>query len=322
MNTEKKPLLILTGPTAVGKTALSIQLAKAVGGEIVSADSMQVYRHMDIGSAKVTEKEMEGIPHYLIDVLDPQDDFNVATFQTLARQAMDEICSHGNIPIITGGTGFYIQALLYDIDFKENNEKNPIRKELEQLAKELGSKAPGTLHEKLSHIDPEAARQIHANNIKRVIRAIEYFEQTGEKISEHNEEMHQKEPPYNFLYYVLTRDRKTLYERIDKRVDIMIANGLVKEIEKLKAMGCHRGQTSMQGLGYKEILDYLDGSCTLDEAVYILKRDTRHFAKRQLTWFRRERDVRWLDLDRYQGNTDLILKDILKDCEEKRIVLK
>ena len=322
MNTEKKPLLILTGPTAVGKTALSIQLAKAVGGEIVRADSMQVYRHMDIGSAKVTEEEMEGIPHYLIDVLDPQDDFNVATFQTLARQAMDEIYSHGNIPIITGGTGFYIQALLYDIDFKENNEKNPIRKELEQLAKELGDKAPGALYEKLSHIDPEAARQIHANNIKRVIRAIEYFEQTGEKISEHNEEMHQKESPYNFLYYVLTRDRKTLYERIDKRVDIMIANGLVKEIEKLKAMGCHRGQTSMQGLGYKEILDYLDGSCTLDEAVYILKRDTRHFAKRQLTWFRRERDVRWLDLDRYQGNTDLILKDILKDCEEKRIVLK
>ena len=322
MNTEKKPLLILTGPTAVGKTALSIQLAKAVGGEIVSADSMQVYRHMDIGSAKITEEEMEGIPHYLIDVLDPQDDFNVATFQTLARRAIDEIYSHENIPIITGGTGFYIQALLYDIDFKENNEKNPIRKELEQLAKELGDKAPGTLHEKLSHIDPEAARQIHANNIKRVIRAIEYFEQTGEKISEHNEEMHQKESPYNFLYYVLTRDRKTLYERIDKRVDIMIANGLVKEIEELKAMGCHRGQTSMQGLGYKEILDYLDGSCTLDEAVYILKRDTRHFAKRQLTWFRRERDVRWLDLDRYQGNTDLILKDILKDCEEKRIVLK
>ena len=322
MNTEKKPLLILTGPTAVGKTALSIQLAKAVGGEIVSADSMQVYRHMDIGSAKVTEEEMEGIPHYLIDVLDPQDDFNVATFQALARQAMDEIYSHKNIPIITGGTGFYIQALLYDIDFKENNEKNPIRKELEQLAKELGDKAPGVLHEKLSRIDPEAARQIHANNIKRVIRAIEYFEQTGEKISEHNEEMHQKESPYNFLYYVLTRDRKTLYERIDKRVDIMIANGLVKEIEELKAMGCHRGQTSMQGLGYKEILDYLDGSCTLDEAVYILKRDTRHFAKRQLTWFRRERDVRWLDLDRYQGNTDLILKDILKDCEEKRIVLK
>lgn len=322
MNTEKKPLIILTGPTAVGKTALSIQLAKAVGGEIVSADSMQVYRHMDIGSAKVTKEEMEGIPHYLIDVLDPQDDFNVVTFQTLARQAMDEIYSHGNIPIITGGTGFYIQALLYDIDFKENDEKNPIREELEQLAKDLGDKAPEVLHEKLSQVDPEAAKQIHANNIKRVIRAIEYFKQTGEKISEHNEEMRQKESPYNFLYYVLTRDRKTLYERIDKRVDIMMENGLVEEVKKLKSMGCHRGQTSMQGLGYKEILDYLDGDCTLEDAVYILKRDTRHFAKRQLTWFRRERDVRWLDLDKYHGDTDQIFKDILKDCEEKGIVLK
>lgn len=322
MNTEKKPLIILTGPTAVGKTALSIQLAKAVGGEIVSADSMQVYRHMDIGSAKVTKEEMEGIPHYLIDVLEPQDDFNVVTFQTLARQAMDEIYSHGNIPIITGGTGFYIQALLYDIDFKENDEKNPIREELEQLAKDLGDKAPEVLHEKLTQVDPEAAKQIHANNVKRVIRAIEYFKQTGEKISEHNEEMRQKESPYNFLYYVLTRDRKTLYERIDERVDIMMENGLVEEVKKLKSMGCHRGQTSMQGLGYKEILDYLDDDCTLEDAVYILKRDTRHFAKRQLTWFRRERDVRWLDLDGYQGDTDRILKDILKDCEEKGIVLK
>ncbi len=322
MNTEKKPLIILTGPTAVGKTALSIQLAKAVGGEIVSADSMQVYRHMDIGSAKVTKEEMEGIPHYLIDVLEPQDDFNVVTFQTLARQAMDEIYSHGNIPIITGGTGFYIQALLYDIDFKENDEKNPIREELEQLAKDLGDKAPEVLHEKLTQVDPEAAKQIHANNVKRVIRAIEYFKQTGEKISEHNEEMRQKESPYNFLYYVLTRDRKTLYERIDERVDIMMENGLVEEVKKLKSMGCHRGQTSMQGLGYKEILDYLDDDCTLEDAVYILKRDTRHFAKRQLTWFRRERDVRWLDLDEYHGDTDRIFKDILKDCEEKGIVLK
>lgn len=231
MNTEKKPLLILTGPTAVGKTALSIQLAKAVGGEIVSADSMQVYRHMDVGSAKVTKEEMEGIPHYLIDVLEPQEDFNVVTFQTLALQAMSEIYSHGNIPIITGGTGFYIQALLYDIDFKENDEKNPIREELEQLAKDLGEKASEVLHEKLSQIDPEAAKQIHANNIKRVIRAIEYFQQTGEKISEHNEEMRQKESPYNFLYYVLTRDRKTLYERIDRRVDIMMENGLVDEVK-------------------------------------------------------------------------------------------
>ena len=311
---EKKPLIILTGPTAAGKTSLSIELAKSIGGEIISADSMQVYKKMDIGTAKIRPEEMQGVPHYLIDELDPSEEFNVVAFVEKSKEAMKKIYAAGHIPIIVGGTGFYIQALLYDIDFSQHEDKESYRKELEQLAKELGDKAPGALHEKLSHIDPEAARQIHANNIKRVIRAIEYFEQTGEKISEHNEEMHQKESPYNFLYYVLTRDRKTLYERIDKRVDIMIANGLVKEIEKLKAMGCHRGQTSMQGLGYKEILDYLDGSCTLDEAVYILKRDTRHFAKRQLTWFRRERDVRWLDLDRYQGNTDLILKDILKEC--------
>ena len=299
MTSVKQPLIILTGPTAVGKTALSIELAKAVGGEIISADSMQVYRHMDIGSAKVTKEEMEGIPHYLIDVLDPQDDFNVVTFQTMAKQAMNEIYSHNKVPIITGGTGFYIQALLYDIDFKENDEKNPVREELEQLAEKLGENAPQVLHQKLQEVDPEAAAQIHANNIKRVIRAIEYFKQTGEKISQHNEEMHQKDSPYNFLYYVL-----------------------VDEVKKLKDMGCHRGQTSMQGLGYKEILDYLDGGCTLEEAVYILKRDTRHFAKRQLTWFRREKDVRWLDLDQYQGNTDLILADILKDCEQAEIVLK
>ncbi len=210
MNTVKKPCLSLTGPTAVGKTALSIQLAKAVGGEIVSADSMQVYRHMDVGSAKVTKEEMEGIPHYLIDVLDPQDDFNVVTFQTLAIQAMSEIYSHDNSPIITGGTGFYIQALLYDIDFKENDEKNPIREELNSLQR-TGRKCARSPSSKLSQMDPEAAEQIHANNIKRVIRAIEYFKQTGEKISQHNEEMRQKESPYNFLYYVLTRDRKSLY---------------------------------------------------------------------------------------------------------------
>ena len=256
MTSVKQPLIILTGPTAVGKTALSIELAKAVGGEIISADSMQVYRHMDIGSAKVTKEEMEGIPHYLIDVLDPQDDFNVVTFQTMAKQAMNEIYSHNKVPIITGGTGFYIQALLYDIDFKENDEKNPVREELEQLAEKLGENAPQVLHQKLQEVDPEAAAQIHANNIKRVIRAIEYFKQTGEKISQHNEEMHQKDSPYNFLYYVLTRDRKVLYERIDRRVDIMMENGLVDEVKKLKDMGCHRGQTSMQGLGYKEILGW------------------------------------------------------------------
>lgn len=318
----KQPLIILTGPTAVGKTALSIRLAKALGGEIVSADSMQVYRHMDIGSAKITQQEMEGVPHYLIDVLEPWESFHVASFQTMAKEALKEIYSHGHIPIITGGTGFYIQALLYDIDFKENEEESPIRKELEELAKAMGDQAPQTLHGLLQQVDPEAAAQIHPNNMKRVIRAIEYFRQTGEKISQHNETERKKESPYQFLYYVLTTDRNLLYQRIDQRVDQMMEDGLVDEVRRLKEMGCRRGQTAMQGLGYKEILDYLDGLCSLEEAVYTLKRDTRHFAKRQLTWFRRERDVRFLHLPDFENSRERVLAHILQDCENAGMVLK
>lgn len=315
MNTEKKPLLILTGPTAVGKTALSIQLAKAVGGEIVSADSMQVYRHMDIGSAKITEEEMEGIPHYLIDVLDPQDDFNVATFQTLARHAMDEIYSHGNIPIITGGTGFYIQALLYDIDFKENNEKNPIRKELEQLAKEKGKEY---LYEILKKKDPEYAKITHCNNVKKVIRALEYYKETGKKLSEHNEEQRQKESPYNFAYFVLYHDREELYDRINRRVDLMMEDGLLFEVESLIKEGYTKNLVSMQGLGYKEFFDYFDGRMTLEDTIDKIKKDTRHFAKRQLTWFRREKEVIWLNKKEYEQEKDL-LDSVLNIIEEKGI---
>lgn len=318
----KQPLIVLTGPTAVGKTSLSIKLAKAIGGEIISADSMQVYRRMDIGSAKVTPEEMEGIPHHLIDVLEPDQEFNVVTFQRMAKEALKKIYSHGHIPIIAGGTGFYIQALLYDIDFKENDEESPMRRELEELAARERERAPALLHSMLKEVDPEAASQIHANNIKRVIRAIEYFRQTGEKISLHNEEERQKESPYNFLYYVVNTDRPLLYERIDRRVDQMMEHGLVDEVKMLKAMGCHRGQTSMQGLGYKEILDYLDGTCTLEEAVYILKRDTRHFAKRQLTWFKRERDVRWLNLPEYHNDSSLVLERIIEDCAMVGIVVE
>ena len=212
----KQPLIILTGPTAVGKTALSIQLAKAIGGEIISADSMQVYRHMDIGSAKITPDEMDGIPHYLIDVLDPDQDFNVVTFQHLAKEALTEIYSHGHVPIVAGGTGFYIQALLYDIDFRENDEASPVRSELEALAEEAGEAAPDLLHSMLQEVDPEAAGQIHANNLKRVIRAIEYFRITGEKISLHNEQERKRESPYNFLYYVVNTDRSLLYAAVDR----------------------------------------------------------------------------------------------------------
>ena len=318
----KQPLIVLTGPTAVGKTSLSIQLAKAIGGEIISADSMQVYRHMDIGSAKVTADEMEGVPHHLIDVLEPDQDFNVVTFQHMAKEALQGIYNRRRIPIIAGGTGFYIQALLYDIDFKENEDGSPVRRELEELAAREGEAAPAVLHAMLEEIDPESAARIHAKNVKRVIRAIEYYRQTGEKISLHNQQEREKESPYNFLYYVLNTDRALLYERIDRRVDLMVEQGLVEEVKALRDMGCRRGHTSMQGLGYKEILDYLEGRCSLEEAVYILKRDTRHFAKRQLTWFKREREVRFLNLPEFGGDVSKVLERILEDCAKQGIVLQ
>lgn len=309
----KLPLIVLTGPTAVGKTSLSIRLAKAVGGEIISADSMQVYRHMDIGAAKVTKEEMDGVPHHLIDILEPDEEFNVVVFKDRAKAAMKEIRARGHVPVIAGGTGFYIQALVYDIDFKKNEEGGEIRRELEELARQRGT---AYLHEMLKRVDPESAQAIHANNVKRVIRALEYYRQTGEKISVHNETERGKECPYRLFYYVLNTDRETLYKRIDRRVDQMMEKGLVEEVQALKARGCTRELVSMQGLGYKEILDYLDGKTTLQEAVHILKRDTRHFAKRQLTWFRRERDVRWLNLPEFDNDTDKVLSYILQEWRE------
>ena len=313
---KKNPMIILTGPTAVGKTDLSIQLAKAMNGEIISADSMQVYRHMDIGSAKVTPEEMDGVPHHLIDVLEPEEEFNVVVFQKLAKEALTGIYERGHIPIIVGGTGFYIQALLYDIDFTENDGDTAIRRELEKLAQTQGA---GCLHQMLQEIDPESAAAIHQNNVKRVIRAIEFYRQTGKKISLHNEQEREKQSPYQFLYYVLDTDRKTLYERIDRRVDRMMEHGLVDEVKHLADMGCTRDMVSMQGLGYKEILDYLSGEIPLEEAVYILKRDTRHFAKRQITWFKRERDVRWLELEQFQNDRKKVLEHILDEIEGEGI---
>ena len=313
---KKKPMIILTGPTAVGKTDLSIQLAKAINGEIISADSMQVYRHMDIGSAKVTPEEMDGVCHHLIDVLEPEEEFNVVVFQKLAKEALTGIYERGHIPIIVGGTGFYIQALLYDIDFTENDGDTAIRRELEKLAQTQGA---GCLHQMLQEIDPESAVAIHQNNVKRVIRAIEFYRQTGKKISLHNEQEREKQSPYQFLYYVLDTDRKTLYERIDRRMDLMMEHGLVDEVKHLADMGCTRDMVSMQGLGYKEILDYLSGEIPLEEAVYILKRDTRHFAKRQITWFKRERDVRWLELEQFQNDRKKVLEHILDEIEGEGI---
>ena len=315
---EKRPFIVLTGPTAVGKTALSIALAKAVNGAVISADSMQVYKHMDIGSAKIMPEEMEGVPHYLVDEFEPEEEFHVARFVERAKECLEEIYSNGQIPIIVGGTGFYIQALLYDIDFSKQDANTEYRSELEAISNEKGAEY---LHNMLKKVDPKSAESIHANNIKRVIRALEYYHLTGQKISEHNENERQKESPYNFAYFVLTDDRARLYERIDKRVDIMIERGLVDEVTKLKEMGYHREMVSMQGLGYKEILDYLDGKISLDEAIYILKRETRHFAKRQLTWFRREKDVIWFDRRDYQQDELKILDGMKNILKEKGIIV-
>lgn len=313
----KKPLVVLTGPTAVGKTKLSITLAKALGGEIISADSMQVYKHMDIGSAKITEKEMDGVPHHLIDVLSPFEEFHIVRFQELAKKAMEDIYSRGRIPVFVGGTGFYIQAITKDIDFTESEEDKQYREELSRLAAEKGNEF---LHEMLREVDKKSAEEIHANNVKRVIRALEFYKENGFPISQHNEEQKQNETPYNLAYFVLNAPRDLLYERIDRRVDEMMENGLVKEVQKLKDMGCRREMTSMQGLGYKEILSFLDGEIPLDEAVRILKRDTRHFAKRQLTWFRRESNVVWVDKDKFAFNDEKILEYMLSVCRERKII--
>lgn len=307
---EKKKLIILTGPTAVGKTKLSIETARMLNAEIISADSMQVYKYMDIGTAKITKEEMEDITHYMVDELEPEEEFNVVVFKRLALKYMDEIYKKGKIPLIVGGTGFYIQALLYDIDFTENDDDGgAIRRELEELVRVKGEEY---LHSELAKVDKESADDIHPNNVKKVIRALEYYRLTGQKMSEHNKEQRQKESPYNFLYLVLNDDRQLLYDRIDKRIDIMLKDGLIDEVKFLKEKGYTKDLVSMQGLGYKEILDYLDGSSTLDEAIYILKRDTRHFAKRQLTWFRREKVTTWIDKSKFENDEAILgyIKDL------------
>ena len=313
----KKPLIVLTGPTAAGKTHLSIALAKAVNGEIISADSMQVYKYMDIGSAKIRPEEMQGVKHYLVDELLPQEEFHIVKFQQMAKAAMKEIYAKGKIPVLVGGTGFYIQAITKDIDFTQAEQEDGYRQELEQLAAEKGNEY---LHQMLLDVDPVSAGEIHANNVKRVIRALEFYHQNGTPISEHNEEQKKQTSPYNLAYFVLNAPRDILYERIDKRVDQMLEEGLVKEVEGLKREGCHRGMVSMQGLGYKEILAYLEGEYPLEEAVRILKRDTRHFAKRQLTWFRRESDVIWVDKDKFHWDEKEILEYMLSVLKEHDIL--
>lgn len=310
----KKPLLILTGPTAVGKTHLSVELAKRLNGSIISADSMQVYRYMDIGSAKIMPEEMAGVRHYLIDVLKPEEEFHVARFQEMAKAALKEIYREGKLPIVVGGTGFYIQALLKDVDFSGDQGQSSYRRELEEKARLEG---PEPLHQMLKEADPASAEAIHPNNIKRVIRALEYYHETGLRISDHNASQMEKESPYTFAYFVLNDERSRLYQRIEQRVDQMMEQGLLEEVRALQAMGYHRGMVSMQGLGYKELLAYLDGECSLEEAIAVIKRDTRHFAKRQITWFKREKDVIWLNKQEFGYQEDAILEEILNRWAEK-----
>ncbi len=309
----QRPLIILTGPTAVGKTALSIGLAKRLSGEIVSADSMQVYKGMDIGTAKIRPEEMDGVPHHLIDILMPDDPFNVVLFQQKAREAIEGIRSRGHTPIVAGGTGFYIQALLYDVDFDEENTDKAYRRYLETTARKEGAEK---LHQLLLEADPVSAAAIHPNNVKRTIRALEYHHLHGQPISAHNQIQREKSSPYRFFYFVLNMDRQALYDRIDQRVDAMMADGLLYEVCRLKASGYKKDMVSMQGIGYKELMDHLDGKTDLAEAVRLIKRNTRHFAKRQLTWFKRERDVRWIEKDRFKDD-DAILDEMIRQIEEE-----
>ena len=271
---------------------------------------------MDICSAKICPEQMEGIPHHLIDALEPEEDFNVVRFQQIAKSAAEEIWERGKIPLVVGGTGFYIQALLYDIDFTENDGDTAYREELEETARKKGGEY---LHQLLKDADPKAALDIHPNNIKRIIRALEFHRQTGGKISEHNERERAKKSPYNYAYFVLTDERSRLYERIDRRVDQMMEEGLPGEVLFLKDRGVRRDSTAMQGLGYKELFAYLEGEYSFDEAVRIIKRDTRHFAKRQLTWFKREKDVIWADKS-VLGSEDAVMEFMMEELAERGIV--
>ena len=312
-NSQKKPLVIIAGPTATGKTQASILLAHRINGQVISADCMQAYKYMDIGSAKITLDEMEGIKHYGVDFIEPTDEYNVTRFQSLAKESIANIYKDNAVPMIVGGTGFYIQSVLYDIAFDETSKENGIRAKLEASLKEHG---PEYLHNMLAKIDPESATLIHPNNTKRVLRAIEYYEQTGQKISDHNKEQRQNKSPYNYVFFCITDERDSMYDRIDLRVDKMVNNGLIDEVKKLKDMGLSRANVSMQGIGYKEVLDYLEGKCSLDEAIYIIKRDTRHFAKRQLTWFRREPFVTWVNRSSFDS-TDAMIDYMYSICKDK-----
>ena len=307
---KKIPFIILTGPTAVGKTDLSIKLSKSLNAEIISADSMQIYKYMDIGSAKVTKEEMDGVIHYMIDEVTPDVPFSVSEFQMRSEKYIEEINKKGKNVLITGGTGLYLNSLIYNMDFAKSNANNEIREKLEQ---ELAENGIDYMHEKLRGLDEEAANRIHKNNTKRVIRAIEVC-MSGQKMNDFSKDLRYNEK-YKPIIIVLNRDREVLYQRINKRVDIMLENGLLDEVKELLKMGYTKDMISMQGIGYKEMIKYLDGEYTYDEAIEIIKRDSRRYAKRQLTWFKRYQDAKWFDLDKYQ-DIEILKEDIINHIEK------
>ena len=306
-----EPLVILTGPTGVGKTELSISLAKAIGGEIISADSMQGYRGMDVGTAKILPGEMQGVVHYGIDLIEPTDPWDVTRFVEMAQEAIRKIRANDHIPIVVGGTGFYIQALLKGLSYEEEPEDTAYRDELAGIDKE-------TLHARLAEVDPESAAALPAGNKKRVIRALEYYHFHGRPISELNKQQRETASPYNFAYFVLTLERSALYERINRRVDAMIAGGLAEEVQGLVAGGMPEQCPAMLAIGYRQMLPYLHGECTLAEAGEQIKLETRHFAKRQMTWFRREEDAVLLPKD--NADTEELLSEMLRVLREKEII--
>ncbi len=312
----KKPLIVIAGPTACRKTEISVSLAKDINASVISADSMQVYKGLDIGTAKIRPEEMQGVPHYMIDELEPDEEFNIYLFKNKALGCIDDIYNADRLPMLVGGTGFYIQSVLYDIDFSNEGSGRKYRRILEEIADKEGAKA---LHRLLEEKDAESAGAIHENNVKRVIRALEYHHETGKKLSEHNSEQKQKISPFNFAYFVLNMDREKLYRRINTRVDLMVSAGLIDEVDGLLKKGVSAEYLSMQGIGYKEICEYLSGNISKEDAVSAIKQNTRHFAKRQLTWFRHEKDAVFIDLDEY-ADIEAVKEHMISILKEKGIV--
>jgi len=304
----KPRLIIIAGPTGVGKTEISIRLAKLLDGEIVSCDSMQIYRLMDIGSAKATKEEMQGIPHHMVDILDPLSPFSVSEYKAMAEMTIDDIISRGKVPIMVGGTGLYIDSVITDMSFAEGSGDPAFRASMEDLAEKSGREE---VHRQLKQVDPLAAERIHPNNLKRVIRALEVFHMTGKPFSSFADEGIIN-PKYEVSYYYLNRNREALYSTIDSRVLKMLEEGLVEEVRMLREMGLTREHQSMQGIGYKEVLDYLDGRKTFEEMVDEIQRHSRNYAKRQLTWFRRKSLA--VEIDRDSMSTEEIL-NLIKSME-------